>query len=44
VGKSADFVVLDQNLFEIPVTAISDTHVEQTWFEGLPVYTNGDQP
>jgi predicted amidohydrolase YtcJ len=44
VGKSADFIVLDQNLFEIPVTAISNTQVEQTWFEGLQVYPKGDQP
>jgi hypothetical protein len=38
VGKSADFIVLDRNLFEVPVTAISDTQVEQTWFEGRLVY------
>jgi len=43
-GKSADFIILDRNLFEVPITAISDTQVEQTWFEGLPVYTKGDQP
>jgi predicted amidohydrolase YtcJ len=44
VGKSADFIILDRNLFEVPITAISDTQVEQTWFEGQPVYTKGDQP
>lgn len=44
VGKSADFIVLDRNLFEVPITTISDTQVEQTWFEGLPVYTRGDLP
>lgn len=38
VGKSADFIVLDRNLFEIPLASISDTRVEQTWFEGRPVY------
>ena len=42
VGKSADFIVLDRNLFEVPVTAISDTQVEQTWFEGRVVYTKGN--
>ncbi len=39
VGKSADFIVLDKNLFEIPETSISDTEVEQTWFEGKLVYS-----
>ena len=42
VGKSADFIVLDRNLFEIPVAQISDTRVEQTWFEGRLVYTLED--
>jgi len=38
VGKLADFIVLDRNLFDIAPEAISDTVVEQTWFEGRPVY------
>ncbi len=38
VGKSADFIVLDRNLFELPVESISETVVEQTWFEGRTVY------
>lgn len=42
IGKSADFIVLDRNLFEIPVAQISDTRVEQTWFEGRLVYTLED--
>jgi len=42
VGKSADLVVLDQNLFEIPVSAISDTKVQMTIFEGEIVYKNPD--
>jgi predicted amidohydrolase YtcJ len=42
VGKSADFIILDRNLFEVPIRTISDTQVEQTWFEGLPVYTKGE--
>lgn len=39
VGKSADFIVLDRNLFEIPTDAISDTQTLVTYFEGQPVYT-----
>jgi len=39
VGKSADFIVLDKNLFEIPVASVSDTEIEQTWFEGQLVYS-----
>jgi len=38
VGKSADFVVLDRNLFKIPITAVSDTRVEMTYFQGREVY------
>jgi predicted amidohydrolase YtcJ len=41
-GKSADFIVLDRQLFDIPITAVSDTRVEQTWFEGRPVYREGE--
>jgi len=39
VGKRADFVVLDQNLFEIPSSDISKTEVVMTMFEGEVVYT-----
>jgi predicted amidohydrolase YtcJ len=39
VGKSADFIVLNHNLFDIPPSSISDTEVEQTWFEGALVYS-----
>jgi predicted amidohydrolase YtcJ len=39
VGKSADFIVLNHNLFDIPRSSISDTEVEQTWFEGALVYS-----
>lgn len=38
VGKSADFIILDRNLFEVPVEQISDTQVIETWFEGQRVY------
>jgi len=38
VGKSADMVVLDRNLLEIPVTEIHQTQVETTIFRGGVVY------
>ena len=38
VGKLADLIVLDQNLFEIEPQAISDTKVLLTLFGGKPVY------
>jgi predicted amidohydrolase YtcJ len=38
VGKSADFVVLDRNLFEVPIEDVGDTQVRSTWFEGKLVY------
>ena len=38
VGKSADFIVLDRDLFRVPIERVSDTRVEQTWFEGKIVY------
>jgi len=37
-GKLADVVVLNQNLFEIPPQAISDTRAVLTLFEGRPVH------
>ena len=37
-GKLADLIVLNHNLFEIPVEEISDTSVEMTFFEGKLVY------
>ncbi len=42
VGKYADLVVLDQNLFEIPVHEISDVQVLLTLLEGEEVYRNED--
>lgn len=41
-GKLADLIVLDQNIFEIPVSAIADTQVLQTWFEGKLVYEKSE--
>ena len=38
VGKYADMVVIDQNLFEIEPEAISDTNALLTLFEGKPVF------
>lgn len=38
VGKRADIVVLDRNLFEIPATEISDASVRFTIFDGEIVY------
>jgi hypothetical protein len=39
-GKSADFIVLQDNLFEIPAERISDTKVQMTFFEGELVYSD----
>jgi predicted amidohydrolase YtcJ len=38
VGKAADLVVLDRNLFEIPASEINRTKVLLTLFEGKEVY------
>jgi len=38
IGKSADMIVLNQNLFAIPSDKISDTTVDLTLFEGKIVY------
>lgn len=38
VGKSADLIVLDQNLFEIPVRQIHETKVVTTLFRGRAVF------
>lgn len=38
VGKRADLVVLDRNLFEIPATDISDARVLLTLFAGAEVF------
>ena len=40
VGKLADMVVLDRNLFQIPVQEISDAKVLLTFIEGQVVYGN----
>ncbi len=38
VGKRADLVVLDRNLFEIPAHEISEANVTMTVFDGRTVY------
>lgn len=42
VGKSADLIVLDQNIFDVPIERVSRTRVLQTWFEGRLVYSAGE--
>lgn len=37
-GLSADFIVLDRDLFEVPTTRIHETQVLSTWFEGREVF------
>lgn len=37
-GKSADIIVLDQNIFEVPASRISRTQVLTTYFEGRAVF------
>jgi predicted amidohydrolase YtcJ len=37
-GKSADFIVIDRNLFEIEATTIAETKVVATYFEGNLVF------
>ena len=39
VGKSADFIVLDRNLFDIPVQDVGDTRVLLTVVSGQEVYS-----
>ncbi len=39
VGKRADLVVLDRNLFDIPPSEISEANVTMTIFDGKAVYT-----
>lgn len=41
IGKSADFIVLERNVLEVPSNEIADTKVLSTWFEGRKVYERG---
>ncbi|PGV91429.1 amidohydrolase family protein, partial [Bacillus cereus] len=38
VGKKADLVVLDKNLFEVPVQSIYKTNILLTLLEGKEIY------
>jgi len=38
-GKSADLIVLNQNLFEVPIESVSETTINKTFFEGRVVFT-----
>lgn len=38
VGKLADLVVLDQNLFDIAIEQIPETRIVMTFFEGRQVF------
>ena len=40
VGKDADFIVLDRNIFEVPVTEISDTKVLVSVLAGETLFDN----
>jgi hypothetical protein len=40
VGKSADIVVLDANIFEVPPSDVAETKVMTTYFAGVPVYAS----
>ena len=42
VGKRADLVVLDRNLFEIPPSEINDAKVVLTLFDGDPVFSRAE--
>ena len=38
VGKSADFIVLNQDPHQIAIDSVSETMAEQTWFRGVRVW------
>jgi predicted amidohydrolase YtcJ len=41
VGKSADFIVLDRNLFKVPTSEIRAARVQMTFFQGRMVFQHG---
>ena len=43
-GMLADFVILDHDIFHLPVDAIKDTHVVRTVMGGRTVFQLGDYP
>jgi len=40
-GKQADFLILDQNIFEIPITQVHRTQVASVFIEGEQVWSAG---
>ena len=44
IGKYADIIILDQNLFEIPVNKISETKVLKTILAGKVVFDYSSDP
>ncbi|MFC3031963.1 amidohydrolase [Pseudoalteromonas fenneropenaei] len=42
-GKWADFIVLDADYFKVPVKAIHDIQVEETWMAGKLVFKRQEQ-
>jgi cytosine/adenosine deaminase-related metal-dependent hydrolase len=44
VGKRADMIVLDRNLFETPPTEIGATNVKLTVFDGEVVFDASQDP
>jgi predicted amidohydrolase YtcJ len=46
-GKKADFIILDQDIIALAnegrADEIADTQVLETWFDGQPVYRQGNQ-
>jgi predicted amidohydrolase YtcJ len=43
VGKYADFILIDRDYFEVPVTEIHQIKVMQTWVGGKQVYQRTDE-
>ena len=41
-GKFADLIVLERNLFSVPINDLGDTQVEKTFFRGQLVHQNRD--
>ena len=44
IGKYADIIILDKNLFEIPVEEISSTKVLKTILAGKVVFDSSSDP
>ena len=43
-GKHADFVVLSQDILQVPAAALLDTEVVATYLDGRPTYATADWP